>query len=73
MLLNPGKYSAVLLIHNVGSLKKKYLSNLKKTYPKHKIKFVDSGKTRQESSKKGLYSIKKYCKNKKLNKIETNP
>ena len=39
---------------------KKYLNNLKKDFPKHKIEFVVSGKTRQESSKKGVYALKKY-------------
>ena len=48
------------------SLQKKYLSNLKKTFPKHRINFVDSGSTRQESSKKGVYSIKKYYPGKVL-------
>ena len=48
------------------SLQKKYLSNLKKTFPKHQINFVDSGITRQESSKKGINSIKKYCPGKVL-------
>ena len=48
------------------SLQKKYLSNLKKTFPKHRINFVDSGSTRQESSKKGIYSIKKYYPGKVL-------
>ena len=41
------------------SLQKKYLSNMKKKFPRHQIKFVHSGSTRQESSKKGIYSIKK--------------
>ena len=48
------------------SMRKKYLSNLKKDFPKHKINFVDAGKERQESSKKGVYSLQKYCPKKVL-------
>ena len=33
------------------SMQKKYLSNLKKNFPKHQIKFVNAGKERQISSK----------------------
>ena len=38
----------------------KYLNNLRKRFPNHKINFVKSGNTRQESSKFGLNSLKKY-------------
>ena len=41
------------------SAQKKYLSNLKKDFSKHRIKFVDAGLRRQESSKKGVYSLLK--------------
>ena len=48
-------------IHIVASksAQKKYLSNLKKDFSKHQIKFVDAGHQRQESSKKGVYSLLK--------------
>ena len=48
------------------SSQKKYLSNLKRDFPKHQIKFVDAGHTRQESSKKGIYSLQKYYPRKVL-------
>ena len=38
----------------------KYLYSLKKDFPKHKIRFVNSGSKRQISSKNGVYSLKKY-------------
>jgi len=48
------------------SMQKKYLSNLKKNFPKHQIKFVNAGKERQISSKNGIYSLNKYCPEKVL-------
>ena len=42
------------------SMQKQYLSTLKKDFSKHQIKFVNSGKERQLSSKKGVYSLQKY-------------
>ena len=48
------------------SMQKKYLSNLKKDFPKHQIKFIKCWKERQISSKKGIYSLKKYCPKKVL-------
>ena len=42
------------------SMQKKYLSTLKKDFSKHLIKFVNAGKERQLSSKKGIYSLQKY-------------
>ena len=40
--------------------KKKYLSKITKEFSNHKISFYNAGKTRQESSKKGIYSFKKF-------------
>ena len=40
--------------------KKKYLNKLKKNYQKHNIIFTKSGNNRQESSKNGVLSLKKY-------------
>ena len=48
------------------SLQKKYLSNLKKDFPKHRINFIAAGKTRQESSKNGIHSLQKYFPKKVL-------
>ena len=48
------------------SNQKKYLSTLKKDFSKHLIKFVNAGKERQLSSKKGVYSLQKYCPKKVL-------
>ena len=48
------------------SAQKKYLQNLKKKFPMHNIGFVNSGITRQESSKKGLLSLKNYNPSKVL-------
>ena len=48
------------------SMQKQYLSTLKKDFAKHQIKFINSGKERQLSSKKGIYSLQKYCPKKVL-------
>jgi len=48
------------------SMQKKHLSNLKKDFSKHQIKFVNAGKERQLSSKKGIYSLQKYYPKKVL-------
>ena len=40
--------------------RQKYLKNLKKEFPMHNIKFVNSGNTRQQSSKKGIISLKNF-------------
>ena len=48
------------------SMQKQYLSTLKKDFSKHQIKFVNAGKERQLSSKKGVYSLQKYCPKKVL-------
>jgi len=48
------------------SMQKKHLSTLKKDFSKHHIKFVNAGKERQLSSKKGIYSLQKYCPKKVL-------
>ena len=45
---------------------KNYLSKLINDFPKHNIQFVKSGRTRQESSKKGIYSLIKYNPSKVL-------
>ena len=42
------------------SMQKQYLSTLQKDFSKHRIKFINSGKERQLSSKKGIYSLQKY-------------
>ena len=48
------------------NFRKKYLSNIKKKFNYHKINFVESGKYRQCSSKKGLLSLKKFNPDKVL-------
>ena len=48
------------------SAQKKYLSTLKRDFPMHQISFIDSGNTRQESSKNGIYSLHKYSPKKVL-------
>jgi len=48
------------------SMQKQYLSTLKKDFSKHQIKFINSGKERQLSSKKGVYSLQKYWPKKVL-------
>ena len=48
------------------SMQKQYLSTLKKDFSKHQIKFINSGKERQLSSKKGIYSLQQYCPKKVL-------
>ena len=48
------------------SMQEQYLSTLKKDFSKHQIKFVNAGKERQLSSKKGVYSLQKYCPKKIL-------
>ena len=48
------------------SMQKKYLSTLKKDFSNHRIKFVNAGKERQISSKKGVYSLQKYYPKKVL-------
>jgi 2-C-methyl-D-erythritol 4-phosphate cytidylyltransferase/2-C-methyl-D-erythritol 2,4-cyclodiphosphate synthase len=49
-----------------NAMQKQYLSTLKKDFSKHQIKFVNAGKERQLSSKKGVYSLQKYCPKKVL-------
>ena len=40
--------------------KNKYLNKIKKEFSQHNISFYNAGKTRQESSKKGIYSFRKF-------------
>ena len=48
------------------SMQKQHLSTLKKDFSKHQINFVNAGKERQLSSKKGVYSLQKYSPKKVL-------
>ena len=47
----------IIVIVVKKSNKVKYLSNIKKKFNNHNIKFVNSGNSRQESSKNGIYSL----------------
>ena len=58
-------FDRILIVAN-KSMQKQYLSTLKKDFSKHQIKFINSGKERQLSSKKGVYSLQKYCPKKVL-------
>ena len=51
-------FESITIAVNIGN-RKKYLSQLKKDYPFHNINFVNSGPTRQESTKNGLVFLKK--------------
>jgi len=56
--VNPAFFDKIQIIVNV-KFQKQYLSNLKNDFKNHNIAFVNSGISRQESSKKGILSLLK--------------
>ena len=52
-------YKIFDIIHIVSdkTTHKKFLKDIKKQFIKHNINIINSGKTRQESSRKGVYSL----------------
>ena len=63
--LDPNIFSIICIVLK-KTYKNKYLLNLKKDFPNHKLNFSNAGANRQESSMNGILSLNKYKPSKVL-------